>query len=184
VGPLLSTCVYCIDGADRIVSVDAAWDAFALANDGAHLVQSRVLQQPLWDYITGLETRLIYTHLLDSVRRQGHSLTFPFRCDAPGRRRYMEMRMTPRPAGGCAFHSSVMREEPRAPVPLLDASQPRRKDVVAQCSWCKKIDAGTGRWIEVEQAVTRLHLFEDRPLPQLLHTICKECAEAMDLVAG
>jgi hypothetical protein len=48
------------------------------------------------------------------------------------------------------------------------------------CGWCKRTQLPTGRWVEIEEAVEELGLFEDSPLPGVTHGICLPCHEAMD----
>jgi hypothetical protein len=50
--------------------------------------------------------------------------------------------------------------------------------MVRVCGWCKKVDVG-GSWAEVEEAVTRLRLFDRPLLPQLTHGICEGCYDRM-----
>jgi len=60
---------YHIDAADRIVAVDAAWIAFAAANDAPDLPE-RVLGRPVWQFITNL-TATPWTGQTPNARSRG-----------------------------------------------------------------------------------------------------------------
>ncbi len=169
------TFTYRIDGQDRFVDVDEDWLHFALENGARHLARREaVLGRPLWDFVTGKETRHLYDLMLSKVR-MGHTLQIPFRCDSPGCRRFMEMRMSPEAQGGVRFTTWIVRLEHRAPVGLLEASEDRSDEFVTICSWCKKVQTAPGVWEEVEEAVRTLDLFASPKLPQLTHGMCPAC---------
>lgn len=83
--------------------------------------------------------------------------------------------------GSVVFETKVIREEKRPPVSLLSRSAPRSIDHMRMCSWCNKVDVsfGANDWVEVEEAVRRLRLFELVQVPQLTHGICDACLEKM-----
>lgn len=76
------------------------------------------------------------------------------------------------------FCSRIVREEWREPVPLMDLALERTQDLIVMCGWCKKVDLGNGRWVEVEEAVNEKNLFNATRLPGISHGMCKECHEA------
>ena len=92
----------------------------------------------------------------------------------------MELRIEAAPSGSVEFRSRLLRLEPRDPVPLLDASLPRAaQPPIRTCSWCKQMDV-EGEWVEVEEGVRRLGLFDTADLPPISHGICPTCeAEVM-----
>lgn len=51
------------------------------------------------------------------------------------------------------------------------------------CGWCCRIDMD-GFWIDVEDAVEKLGMFEFSRLPKLTHGICKDCFADMLEDAG
>ena len=167
--------VYAVGPDQTITSTNQAWADFALRNDAEHLLPQKVVGTRLWDHISCPETELLYKEIVDKVLREGRTVRFPFRCDSPGARRYMEMAVVPRADGSCEFVSTVLREEPREPVALLGESAPGQGDMLRMCSWCKKIALSEGRWLEVEDAVRDLHLFALRVLPGITHGICPAC---------
>ena len=59
---------YQLNELDEIVSVSKGWTRFALANDAPDLVPEKVLNRPLWDFITDLTTEQLYRQILKRVR--------------------------------------------------------------------------------------------------------------------
>lgn len=174
---------YTIDAADRIVYVSDGWEPFALENGGPELSSEKVVGRPLWDFITGFAVRDLYRLILKRVR-SGVPVAFEIRCDAPRCRRLLGIRAEPLEGGHVQFRTEVLRVEPRAPVTLLDADIPRGVEVVRICSWCKKVHVPPDSWIEVEEAVERLRLFERHDVPQLSHGICRSCVDRVAASLG
>lgn len=175
--------VHRIDAEDRICFVNEMWLTFATENDwpdGA----AAVLGSPLMSHIADAQTRHIYRLLIDRVRDTGHPLHFHYRCDSPGLRRFMEMRMTAGPKGEIEFRSRVLRLERRDPIPVLDSTLPHRGGNPLQiCSWCKAIYARAA-WLTLEEAVNTLDVLTDAVLPELTHGICPDCSDRMLRVGG
>ena len=170
-----SVVIYRIDARDEICYVNPGYDEFAKANDALHLMSHFVLHRPLWAFISDPTTALLFRDIVQRVRG-GRTVRFPFRCDAPHRRRMLEMQVSNVGNGEIEFHVRRLHEEDR-PIPaLLDPQTGRSSEHVRACSWCKKILVGAV-WHEVEEAVARLRLFERVPLPQVTHGICKPCEE-------
>jgi hypothetical protein len=170
---------YVIDADDRIRSVDAGWTDFARENAAPELSGPGVIGRPLFDSIADAGTREIYRSLLQRVREQDTPVLLPFRCDAPDRRRYMRLVITPLYAGQVQFDAVLEREEPRPPVGLLDVAASRADSFVRACGWCKRIDAGRDDWVEAEDAVVRLDLFGAAAFPQITHGICPHCERSL-----
>jgi hypothetical protein len=169
--------VYRLDDQDHIVFLNDEWDQFAAANAGESIASHRVLYRSLWDFVTDINTREIYRHAL--VRsRGGQRLRFCFRCDSPSRRRLLEMTIGRGPDETTEFRTHLLTEEARTPQPLLEATAPRSSDLIRMCGWCKKVFVGGG-WKEVEEAVSRLALFERPVMPGITHGICESCYETM-----
>lgn len=163
---------------DRIVFVDDEWTRFAIENGAAHLAGDRVMGTLLWDHLSDITTRHLYRIFMHRVREGGISIELPFRCDAPDRRRFMRMRIQPLPDSGVEFRSELLHEELRTKVDLLDVRYPRREDFVMMCSWCKRVQAPD--WVEVEEGVVRLKLFDVDKLPWVSHGICPDCERGME----
>jgi hypothetical protein len=171
--------VYRIDANDTIVSVNAAWREFAHAND-APLVAEHAVGSSLWDSITGAETALLWREVMTRAR-EGAAPSFPYRCDSPGRRRHLQMRLIGLPDGGIEFVSTLRTEDQRDPVALLLGNGPRPGTPIRSCSWCRRFDADG--FVEVEEAIIRLGLLENAP-PPVTHVLCAQCATAVREAAG
>ena len=165
---------YVVDGADLICEVNDAWSAFARANDGQHLLPPAIIGRPIWDCIADQGTSGLYRRLMERLRAGRGPLRFGFRCDAPAVRRRLTMHMA-LVDGAVSFTVRATAEEPRPPVPLLNVTVPRSGDLVSMCSWCKRIETTRGRWLEVEDALGPLGLFESDLLPSISHGMCGEC---------
>ena len=170
---------YRLDAANRILSVNEAWDAFALRNDGEHLVGAAIVGQSLFDFITDPTTRQLYHTMLDRVRERRSPLMVHFRCDAPGRRREMVLEI--RPADDETSVELVARTlhvDDRTTVALIDANAPRDGRILRMCGWCKRVHLPTNAWVEVEEAIAPLGIFAGTTVPQLSHGICEQCETA------
>lgn len=167
---------YQLNDHDEIVFVNESWDAFARASDSEDLVAPHVLGRRLWGFITDATTRQIYLDVLKRVR-SGSRVRFQFRCDTPSRRRLLEMDVS-QVAGTIEFRSRVIWEEEREYQVLLEPDRPASNEFLHVCAWCKKVDIGAA-WVEVEDAVSALRLFERPLLPQLTHGICQACYRDM-----
>ncbi|GAB4400098.1 MAG: hypothetical protein Kow00123_07590 [Anaerolineales bacterium] len=174
--------VYRVNARDEIDFVCDEWDDFAVANGGESVLSAQVLGRPIWDFITDLSTQEIYRALIRKAR-SGRSLQFTFRCDAPWRRRFLEMTVVGKEGGAVEFHTRTLLEEERPTPILLDADVGRSDELLRSCGWCKKFLVGD-EWVEVEEAVQRLRLFQRRRLPSITHGICDECYEKMNEVAA
>jgi hypothetical protein len=164
--------VYRINERGEICFVNAAYDAFARANGGERLLGAAVLRRPLWDFVCDPPTRQLYREIIARVRA-GTLTRFRLRCDAPDRRRLLEMFVARAADGTVEFRVRTLAEEARPAQALLDPAAPRG-DLLRACGWCKKVRVGSV-WVEVEDAVARLRLFEEPAVPALTHGICDEC---------
>lgn len=165
--------LYAIDSADRLVSVGGAWSAFALANGAPGLAGEGVLGHCIWEFLADAETTHLYEVLFEKVRQTGETITVPFRCDAPAVRRDIDLWIAPR-ADAIQFESRVRREEARPALAVLDPTVERSRAIQKICCWCKRIKAG-GDWLEIEDGISRLGLFQAMPLPMLSHAVCQDC---------
>ncbi|MBK1705171.1 PAS domain-containing protein [Halochromatium glycolicum] len=176
-------CVHRINADGRISFVNDHWLAFA-SNNGYETSRTLVLGQALIDAISDEETQHIYAQLIERVCASGRAIRFGYRCDAPDRRRWMQMRMHRLPASEeIEFASELLHEEPRPPVALIHPPRPPSppEDVLSMCSWCKAVLAEQS-WVEIEQAVIKLRLFVADGMPRISHGICPDCKDR--LLAG
>lgn len=174
-----ATYVYRITPEDVIEFVNDAWLRFAVENDAASLAQE-VIGTSLWNYVSGYIVVQLSKGLLARVRESKCEVTIPFRCDSPSVRRFMQMRVVPLAKGGVEFCNWTEREEPYLErVHLLDPTGPKDPEIVLRmCAWCKTIYVGNS-WLELEDAIGRLRLFDLLAEPTITHGICDHCFQMM-----
>jgi hypothetical protein len=167
---------YDIDESDTIISVGTDWGQFAEANTTPELTAQKITNRNLFDFIVGDEIRMLYRMLFKRNRQLSIALEFPFRCDAPAQRRFMNMRLLPSKNFGLRIETDTLHLEDREALLLLNAGTRRTHELVRICSWCNKVHAHNA-WLEVEQAIADMHLLNHEPLPQLTHGICGTCKD-------
>ena len=167
--------VYHLDADDRVWSINQAWKAFAAANAGQHLQAPNVVGRSLWDLLGDTEIHALYRVFLTRARA-GAPVTLTLRCDAPARRRLLQLQLLGMSAGAVACICGVVAEAARPPVRLLDRTLPRRGGEISLCSWCARIEASSGTWVEIEAAMHVLDLGKVDPLPHLAYRTCLACA--------
>ncbi len=147
------------------------------ANAGAPLSSPDIPGRSLWDFVRDVDTQHIYRLLHRRVRGTGAPVRLRFRCDAPAVRRLLELEISEgaEDDGRLAYHVRIMREQARTSVRLLEPHPTRSNEFVTVCSWCNRVAAPAEGWLEVEQAVAALGLFDDVQPPQLTHGICGVC---------
>ena len=175
----VSDILYHLNARDEILSVNEEWHSFARANEGAPLLSPEVLGRPLWDFIGDLETQHIYRLLHRRVRTQGAPVQLCLRCDAPDRRRLLELNISLAEDHGLTYRVRTVRQEDRKPILLMNPDRPRSESFVTMCSWCKRVSVPSRGWVEVEEAVTAMSLFSEPRPPQLTHGICGECSHGL-----
>ncbi len=165
---------YELDAYDHITAVDKDWDVFATVNGAPHLSGGAVVGDSIWTHITGKESQYIHQELFAKARQTQQTVSVPFRCDAPHERRFLCMDITPGPHDHLVIRINIIKLDPRPAVALLSQERPALDEYLKVCSWCKSVQLPDGNWVEVEQAVELLGLF-DGPLPRISHGICQGC---------
>lgn len=174
---------------DVIIRVDESWVDFARRNWSPDFQPEWVLGRRLWGFICDDATIYLQKMLAEKVRQQDQSLSYPFRCDSPALRRFLEMTVSPLPEGGLLWHSRLLGEETRPPFlapPLTPARGQASGFLLAMCSWCKRVRepeplAGeqgrppVGHWQELEEVMPLLAQRGRAEYPAVTHTICPVC---------
>ena len=171
--------LYRIDIDDRLAELNDGWLAFAQANGGDALHPSNILGRSLWEFIGDAETRYLYQLMVQRLRQAGPPVRFQFRCDAPDRRRLLAMEISGDKTGGIQFRVTSVLEDPRVSLSFFEPAHARGEGLLTMCGWCKRTQLPTGRWVEIEEAVEELRLFEGSPLPGVTHGICPPCHAAV-----
>ncbi len=171
--------IYTLDRNDHFVELDKEWDIFAHENEGQAVRRDNVLGKPIWSFITNDETVYFYELLFNSVREDGQNRNITFRCDSPGCRRFMQMKLSALPDGGIQLSTSVNRSEARDPQPLISGGEDSAVGIITMCGWCKNVAVSKNEWLPLEEAADRLQLFEQTKLPKVSHGICPDCLETI-----
>lgn len=164
--------VYHIDRDDRLVAINEAYLCDGVAVGLGVQRSDTVLGRRLWDLIP--QAAAWYEPLVRVTRIERRSFAFAFRCDTPDLRRLMRMQIEAGPNDEVCFTSSVIRQQARAHVALLEPAAAIGLDLVSMCSWCKRVRAGDD-WLEVEPALERLGIDAHDPMPGVSHGICPRC---------
>ncbi len=167
--------LWSIDRSDVITYVGGNWDAFAIANDARSLCGTDVLGAPLFDFIAGEETRLIYRLLIGKARATNATVPVLFRCDSPELERYMRLEIVPGYANAIEFRSVLLRAETRPRFRALDLHETRSRSELASCSFCMRVELPSHEWLDAEAVVARTDLLRGGDSPRLVHGICPEC---------
>lgn len=167
---------YRIDNTDTIVSVNSNWHTSEEENAGSACWQpDDIIGRSIWDFIQGIETQHLYKELFQRARQGKSPQPIPFRCDSSDERRFLKLFIEALPKGQLAITSVVVKIEKRSAVRLLEPNTPRSSDMLTICSMCKKIKIDESHWVEIEEALARLKLFEAEAMPQLTHGVCPDC---------
>lgn len=162
---------YSVDSNGKIVSIEGPWDEFAAENDGMDLNREQILGANLFKNIAGSGTREVYRtmhrYLLENPEE---SLEFDYRCDSPGLRRDMQMKMKNQ-EGLLRYSSAVVKISSHDQ--LLEIDYTREGDtVVVMCAWCKRIKYPdtAERW----HSPARIFELANEPF-MISHGICPDC---------
>jgi hypothetical protein len=172
---------YRIDVDDRIVEVNDAWVAFAGANDGDALRPDRVTGRVLWEFLTDATTIHLYQVMCAQLREGGAPIRFRFRCDAPDVRRLLGMEMTCTDGSCIEFRVTPVADQTRVSAPFMGVSSASMSDrLISMCSWCKRVRRPDHAWVEIEDGLEALGLFQSAsPAPAVTHGICEGCESAL-----
>ncbi len=171
---------YEIDEQHRIATVNRAWFDEAQTAGDERLGDEHVIGRDLWELIHDPNTRHLYETMITRARERAHSVGFRFRCDTPDQRRLLHMEVAPREDRHVAFEVRLVESQPREAVELLRVGRAHSDALIRMCGWCKRVPLPGGAWVEVEEALDAMHLFEaSGPLPAISHGICPECLEKM-----
>ena len=178
--------IHTIDSQEIITHVNSEWISFALKNGIPDADAAVFVGRSIWDFIEDESTIQIWRAILDRVRSSQKVLQIQYRCDSPDRKRYMLMEIVPLPSQQIEMANRVLKEESRTPVELLNPLTVHSWGPLVLCSWCKKLRVSPAvperpefeDWMEVEDALTKLNLFDLPGLPSISHSICITCKNA------
>jgi hypothetical protein len=166
--------LYRLDSADRITFVSPEWLRFAETNDAPELTTDRVVGKPIWQFITGADTRKFYKAIYRNLRFRRAAITIPFRCDSPSAVRQMSMVLRLQDAGVIECDSMLLDAQPRAPITILFRWAVRSDEMIPICSLCRRLSV-QGEWMDIRVAVDRWQHLNSTPVPRLGETVCPVC---------
>lgn len=166
---------YQVDTRDRIVAIGDGWLAFARENGAPELTEAAVVGARWPDFVANGETRVLYERIFERVRAHDVEVILPFRCDSPDRFRFMRLVISPGLAGTLICRGLLVREQARPFYSILDKAFPRSDRSLPICSLCRRIEVAGAEWLEAEDAVARLDLFDSARLPRLEERVCPSC---------
>ncbi len=168
---------YVIDKHNVIVEVGGWWDEFALENGAPELISEKVVGRPLSAFITGDATQLLVNSLLELVRNGCSPVRIPYRCDAPGVRRYMEMTLERLAGRAVELRHSVSNTAPmRNKLHFVSGGA---RSFVKRCSSCNRLNAGGG-WSEADAAV-EAELVPPTGIIDVAYGVCPDCMSRLAL---
>jgi hypothetical protein len=176
-GMSLAAFDYAVDGDDIIVSVGDDWLKFARDNGAPELSRNSVIGHSLWEYVSGNSTRELYEVIFRRARDERRTLVLPFRCDSPDRFRFMQLAIESGEGPELRLTGRLLREQPRPYLKLLDRLVTRSSDPLGICSVCLRVQILDTTWVEAQEAVERLRLFDSVELPLLDFRVCGDCVE-------
>jgi hypothetical protein len=171
---------YSIDPHDYVIGTGADWSRFAEDN-GAPEMTTLDGSRSLWSYMSSEAVREPWQLLVRRVRDDQVVATVPFRCDAPHVRRWFELVLSPLDDRSVHFRTTLLFEELRDTIALLDHAIEREADTepVALCAWCGRGRSGDD-WLDIETLLAVERLLERDPPPPLEYGICESCRRGMD----
>lgn len=164
---------YEMDAQDRIVSVDAEFERFAVEN-GAPGISASVVGTPLWCHVKGPVVVEIYQRLFSRVRRTGEAARFQFRCDSPSLIRKMNMTVATHGLGGLSVETTAVEMIHRPPVETPEVRADRSSSLLTTCAWCLRVDVGS-EWVELEAAHRMATESREFGMKEVTHGICPDC---------
>lgn len=169
--------IYHVNDTYEIVYLDEAWDSLVLENNAPQLCAENILGRNLFDFIADEKVRYLYHTMFEKILNAEISFKFTYRCDTPDRRRLFALETYRVKENVIELRNTLLSIELRNPIELLNPDTLKNDQYLRICSWCKKTQLDNEQWVEIEEAIQRMRLFERRELPNLTHTICKPCFE-------
>jgi hypothetical protein len=166
---------YGIDANDILVSLSDEWLEFARANGAGELTRERLIGRSLWQFVADDGTQKLYEAIFHRARRHCEEVTVPFRCDSPDLFRFMHLVISPNTGGDIELCGRMLREQKRPYLSILDRMIEHTTEALPICSVCLRMEIQAEKWVEPEQAVARLELFDAPKPPELDYRVCPDC---------
>lgn len=173
--------LYYLNEGDEVVTVNSAWNRFARENGAHDALGPRVQWRPVWSFISDGTTSLLCRRLIRRAR-EGTTVDFCLRCDAPATIRLVRMRMQLRRTGLLEIRVRSLRAVPRRLVPIR-ADARSTSGSPPWCSWCQRVEVTPGLWVDAAEAAFEHHATDwGNPL-EVRPGSCPECVARMICIA-
>jgi hypothetical protein len=103
--------------------------------------------KPIWDFISGEDSRHFYAAVYRNLRYRGAPITIPFRCDSPDIVRQMNLTLLPKPGGAIDCEGVLLEAKRREPITILFRWAIRSDQTIPICSLCRRLSF-QGEWLE------------------------------------
>ncbi len=160
-----------VDQHNVIVRVNAAWDSFAHANDGAALANDAVLGLNLLDSISGRVSKNFTLAVLELARRGEREIVFDYRCDSPRVRRFMRAHVNADNNGVVHYSHEHLYSETFPHLVTFKTAKQRGRDTLMRCSICNHVRSD-GLW----------RTPDSRPadaLIEVIYGVCPSCEQML-----
>ncbi|MCF6148752.1 MAG: hypothetical protein E3K37_08845 [Candidatus Kuenenia sp.] len=171
----MATVKYTIGYDDRFVYVSPSWSVFAKENGAPQLADNAVIGRLIFDFLTGIDCKELYRMIFKHCRESNRKLIFPFRCDSPNIKRFMELHIISDSQGKLHFEAQLLKVTPRKYNVLLAKCTHRSDRMIKICSWCKLVEISKDHWVDIDTALEQHGLFNESDIPKLTHGICPNC---------
>lgn len=173
--PVCMDVEYVVDTKDKVVSVNEAWDVFALSNNAPGLHSEWVIGRDWREFVQGDATRMYMEAMLSATRLLGKRVAQSYRCDSPQEKRYVQLTVELLADHHVRFRHHTTQVSAQKYV--VNYVVPKTPVVVSKkikrCSMCNRIEL-QGVWQETEQAVESGLLKEGAEVP-VFYGICPSC---------
>lgn len=168
--------VYVIDSSYRLAACNLAWDTFARANGGSHLLREKVIGTDLFAVIPPPLQRF-YKALYDQVLRTGKPVDHLYECSSDTLIRRFHMHVTrkelPDHSPLLILINSLVMEQPREIGKVRYSPDEWREPngIITMCCHCRRTripGAEPETWVWVAEHVRRMP-------PEVSHGICSAC---------
>ncbi|MDK2792967.1 MAG: hypothetical protein PWQ25_1830 [Deferribacteres bacterium] len=118
----------------------------------------------------------ILKRIFDNVRVKNKAFSTTYRCDNDNYIRLFRLDIIPLDSSKIKLEHTLIDQRQRV-TSLENFKQSSR--IVTMCAWCNKILCND-QYVEIDEAVNNLKLFEDEGIPKFSHGICDSCKSVLE----
>ena len=159
---------YTINNNDIIASVNSDFIQFGKENSGDFFVPEAWIGTKILSCIDGDNTRMFHGLLLQKVRISRKTITYRYRCDAPGLARFMLMHIIPE--NNAVRYENIIEDE----VPINKVLfKTNNSSGFSRCSLCNRFKIGYSQWLDPAYQLPENKLFEWN----VSYEVCLDCRQ-------